>query len=145
MRTLCGGLLVLLFLAVASCASAGETLLFAGGFTLEVQSWSIEDGGLWLHFGGDAVAVVDPAVLLEARHADGPPGMITWRRAIPSPNDERLARATAPAVDSMRPAPDPTSLRPLPVPARTIKRGPLSTRSAPRDKAPDPDLEPGTE
>ena len=145
MRTLFRGLLVLAVLAFVPATHAGETLLFAGGFTLTVESWKLEDGALWLYLADDAVAVVDPAVLLEARHADGPPGMITWRRGGLTSSDERMARATEPAPQALRPAPDMPSMRPLPVPARTIKRRGDTARSATRDKAKDPDEEPGTE
>ncbi len=69
--------------------------------------------------------------------------MITWRRGGMPSSDERMARATDAAPDSpamQRAAPEMSSMRPLPVPARTIKR----RADTVRDKAPDPDLEPGT-
>lgn len=92
-------------------ATADELLLFDNGFTVVVAAWSIDGGALHMVLPGGGEVVARGSLVVEARQAEGEPGVITWRRA-PSGADgplEAIARTgpasgphAAPAADRAR-------------------------------------------
>ena len=119
-----GRLFCLAGLALAAGpATADELLLLKSGHTLVVSGWRFEGADIFLMLPGDGLVVVDRSVLVEARLASGPAGVVTWRRedSVTDGSPSAIADATPgqsggpshEAVQTSTPAP----ARPRPVEA----------------------------